>query len=92
MIIAMDYDDTWTVDPSGWYRALKILKDRGHKIYGVTMRYPHEASGMQSLYDEICDELIFTSRKAKRLFLFKKGIDIDVWIDDSPDWISNDAK
>ena len=92
MNIGLDYDDTWTRDPDGWYEFCKMMRARGHRFYGVTMRYPREASGMDSRYDEVVERLIFTGRKAKRPFVHGKcGIIIDVWIDDNPIWVEVDA-
>jgi len=92
MIIAVDYDDTWTRDPDGWYLALHALKQRGHKIVGATMRHPREATGMDSNYDKICEKIYFTGRKAKRSFLAAHGVFVDVWIDDNPIWVETDAR
>ena len=39
MLIALDYDDTFTRDPEGWLNFAKLMKSRGHEIIGVTMRY-----------------------------------------------------
>ena len=91
MIIAFDYDDTFTRDPDAWTAALSAMKQAGHQIIGVTMRYPEEARGMSMRYVALCDKLFFTSRKAKWYFLQERGIKVDVWIDDSPHWIMRDA-
>ena len=66
MIIGLDYDDTWTRDPDGWFTAMMALKMRGHTIYGITMRYPREASGMDSRYDQVCEQILFTGRRQKK--------------------------
>lgn len=91
MILALDYDYTFTEDPNSWYRIAHILRQAGHVVYGVTMRYPHEASGMDHWYDKACNDIFFTGRKAKKLFMLGKGIKVDVWIDDNPTWIIQDA-
>lgn len=92
MIIGLDYDDTWTRDPDGWYAACLLLKARGHRFYGVTMRYEREAGNMDGRYNDICEQVIFTGRKAKRAFTQGQcGIFIDVWIDDNPIWVEVDA-
>lgn len=91
MIIGLDYDDTWTRDPDGWFDAMMALKMRGHTIYGITMRYPREAGGMDSRYDQICTQILFTGRKAKKKFAGDAGIVVDVWIDDNPIWVEVDA-
>jgi len=91
VIIGLDYDDTWTRDPEGWFTALLVLKRRNTLIYGVTMRHPHEAGGMDHRYDTLCEKVFFTGRKAKKKFVNDRGLIVDVWIDDNPIWVEVDA-
>lgn len=91
MIISLDYDHTFTEDPDGWLAFAKIMKSRGHEVLGVTMRHPAEASGMDSRYDEACTSLHFTGRKGKRAWLLEKGVEVDVWVDDTPEYLLADA-
>ena len=91
MIIALDYDDTYTRDPDTWNAIARILHIAGHIVIGVTMRHPAEASGMHSSYDEAVDRIYFTGRKAKQAFMRDLGVLVDVWIDDRPDFILRDA-
>ena len=90
MVIAMDYDGTYTEDPELWLPFLKSAKDRGHTVLCVTMRTEDEASEMPSELLDIV-QLICTSRQAKLPYLAGKNIEIDVWIDDSPHWIFQDS-
>ena len=87
MLIALDYDHTFSRDPLGWQEAIGVLKQHGHTVVGATMRHDHETSDMSEIYGEICDRIIFTGRKAKRAYLAEKGIMPDVWIDDMPEFI-----
>jgi hypothetical protein len=80
MIIALDYDNTYTVDPKLWARFVRDAKVNGHTVKIVTMRYPHEP-----IVGVPC-EVVYTSRQAK-----VKTFRADVWIDDSPHWIYQDA-
>ena len=80
MLIALDYDKTYTVDPRLWDRFIHDAKTNGHIVKIVTMRYPHEM-----ITDAPCD-VIYTSRQAKA-----KVFRADVWIDDSPHWVYQDA-
>lgn len=91
MIIALDYDDTFTKDPEAWVEAMRTMKLRGHTIIGVTMRYPSEASGMDKRYDDICEHIYFTGRVAKQSVMAVQGVHVDVWIDDNPKWILSNA-
>ena len=92
MIIAMDYDDTFSKDPDGWAHVARAMAGRGHKIIGCTMRYPDETDGMSTLYGEVCEQVHFSSRVAKRDYLASKGVVPDVWIDDRPDFIVSSAR
>ena len=91
MIIALDYDDTFTKDPEAWFAAMHYMTLIGHTIIGVTMRYPSEASGMDKRYDAVCDHIYFTCRAAKQFAMAVQGVHVDVWIDDNPKWILNNA-
>lgn len=80
MLIALDYDKTYTADPALWNDFVQLAQDRAHTVKIVTMRTPNE---------EIIDapvEVIYTSRVAKA-----SVIKADVWIDDSPYWIYQDS-
>ena len=80
MRIALDYDKTYTVDPGLWDEFILLAQDRGHDVFIATMRYPHEA------IEGVEIPVIYTCRKAKR-----SVVTADVWIDDSPHWIFQDA-
>ena len=81
MIIALDYDKTYTTDPALWDRFVADAQTSGHSIKIVTMRYPSE-----TIENAPC-EVIYTSRIAKA-----KIVKADIWIDDSPHWIYQDAE
>lgn len=86
MNIALDFDDTYTRDPAMWDRFIADAKDRGHDIRIVTYR-------KRSMSDPALDWLslsipvIYTEHEQKRLFTNKIGWMVDVWIDDSPEFI-----
>lgn len=92
MIVSLDYDETWTKDPVAWSLVAKALREQGHTVYGITMRYPEEGRSMDQKYLDVCDEVFFTSRQAKFFYCWERGIHIDVWIDDSPHWIMRNSK
>lgn len=92
MILALDYDDTFTKDPHLFYHFAELAKSAGWTVYGITMRYPHEASNMDPRYAEVCDKVFFTGRKAKWYFCEQNNIKVDIWIDDAPWWILRDSR
>jgi len=89
MIIALDFDETYTCDPILWNNFIKNAMLRDHHIYCVTFRHVHEGlEVMQSVGQYVgVSNVIFTGRKAKRKFCGDMGVYIDVWIDDSPEYI-----
>ena len=87
MILAIDYDDTYTRDYPFWQAFIKSSQKRGHTVYCVTWRYDREP------VDPELTELVqvfYTNRKAKRPFMEDKGIAINIWIDDNPESILRD--
>ncbi len=90
MKIALDYDDTFTTDPELWRNFAASAIRRGHQVICVTMRFQHESTDMDN-WLRANVPIVFTGRKAKKPFLERTGIRIDVWIDDRPEWILNDA-
>lgn len=80
MLISLDYDKTYTTDPSLWNDFIVTAKKRGHTVKIVTMRRPEETIA------EAPVDVVYTSRKAKA-----SVIKADIWIDDSPSWIYQDS-
>ena len=80
MLIALDYDKTYTADPALWDSFVYLAQSRGHTVKIVTMRRPDEA------IDTNIADVVYTSRKAKAAV-----IRADIWIDDSPHWVYQDA-
>jgi hypothetical protein len=86
MILSLDYDETYTLDPVFWDDFISYAKLRGHKVYCVTWRTPAEGlEVLNSVGKQVGHpNVIFASRNAKRDFCVNLGIFIDVWIDDMP--------
>jgi len=80
MLIALDYDKTYTADPMLWDDFVQLAQTRGHKVKIVTMRRPDEA------VSNVPVDVVYTSRKAKASI-----VKADIWIDDSPNWIYQDS-
>lgn len=86
MIIALDYDQTYTKDPELWNFFIRKAFKRGHQIICVTMRYVYEGEDVINSVGKECN-IIFTGRKAKLSYLHERQIKPDVWIDDNPMWL-----
>lgn len=86
MLIAIDYDGTYSEDEQFWYDFVKKAIMRGHEVVCITMRKPDET------LDDMPCEVIYTSRSAKRNYAESLGYYVDIWIDYSPQWILTDSK
>jgi hypothetical protein len=91
MNISLDYDDTYTRDKYLWRSFIVLAKASGHNVYCVTMRSPAEGNDVRNDLSALVNQIIFTSRKAKKEACYKLGIHIDVWIDDMPLFVIKDA-
>lgn len=80
MLIALDYDGTYTADPDFWDLFIEAARVAKHKVVCVTMRYPTEP------VPELPIDILYTSRKAK-----SSVITPDIWIDDRPGYIYQDS-
>ena len=90
-VIALDYDGTFTTNPSFWLEFIKLASIAGYQVIGVTMRYPSEIDSNFMVYRNAIELVVFTSRQAKKPYVEKCGLDVDIWIDDRPDFILTDA-
>lgn len=88
MLIALDFDGTYTEDPKFWDEVIRAAKIHGHKIIVATMRHEKlEGDELKKIFAGRVDQIIFTSRAAKLPFLHEMDIHPDIWIDDNPVWL-----
>lgn len=87
MLIALDYDGTYTKDKLLWDRFCILAKELGHTVICFTMRHNNNEEKLFSMPIEV----IYTSRKAKKKFAENLGYVVDIWIDDKPAWLFEDA-
>ncbi len=90
MKLALDYDGTFTADPDLWMRFINTAHERGHQVSIVTMRYPEEPI-IDALATLVGQRVHYTERKGKMAYATNRGVVFDVWIDDFPIFIFNDA-
>jgi hypothetical protein len=88
MKIALDFDDTYTRDPELWDQFINLSQSRGHDIRIVTFR---KSSMTDPALDYLATKMpvIFTEYTQKRHFTNEIGWTVDIWIDDSPEFIVN---
>ncbi len=66
--IALDYDNTYTMDPEGWNQFIELFHDRG--VYCVTYRYKYPLDENQDIIQDL---------KGKVFIYFTKGCIIDTY-------------
>lgn len=84
MLIALDYDGTSTKSPAFWDLFCAMAKETGNEVICFTMRYPSEPTKMPC-------QIVYTGRKAKAKFVADNGYKVDIWIDDDPLFLIEDA-
>jgi hypothetical protein len=92
MLICLDYDGTYTADPIFWDQFIDNAKASGHRVICTTMRYEDEGDEVKEYLESRVEAIYFTSRSAKKPWLLQRGIKPDIWIDDMPEWLVQDAK
>lgn len=89
MNIAIDFDGTFSADPEGWAQVIKLMEARGHKFVCVTGRSNEGVFGepvIRTINGLI--PIVFAGDQWKRQAALQQGWKIDVWIDDSPEYIA----
>lgn len=90
MNIALDYDGTYTSDPEFWEWFVRKAQSRGFSVYVVTMRYATEP--VSETLRAMVAGVIYTGRQAKLRYVERvMEIDMDIWIDDHPPYLFEDA-
>jgi hypothetical protein len=87
MIIAIDYDDTYTRDPALWSTFINLAQYQKHTVYSVTCRHDTFENREEVQMPLPRTRHIFTGHSPKRWHMEQLGIRVDVWIDDMPETI-----
>lgn len=91
ILLALDYDQTYTLDPEFWDLVIAAAKFRGHSVICATMRHEHEGDDVKRDLADKVEKIIFTGRKAKYAYVQDLGYYPSVWIDDNPLWLYRDS-
>lgn len=92
MMIALDFDETYTVDPEMWDDVISVLRVAGHTVVIVTYRHPvFDADGRMRPLQERGVPIVFTNGRAKKRYTEDMHLKIDIWIDDNPRAIYEDS-
>jgi predicted phosphoadenosine phosphosulfate sulfurtransferase len=93
MKIALDYDNTYTLDPHFWNAFIMMSQKSGHTVFVVTHREKDrdsntELRGIANIYCPV----YFTGGVAKRWWCEHWGPGkVDIWIDDKPESVSSNS-
>jgi len=92
MIVAIDFDQTFTADPNMWAGFIDLANDYGHRIICVTCRPKWDTGGMEQIEKIIGkDNIFFTDNECKISYMEGK-CHVDIWIDDTPATITGGGK
>lgn len=87
MIFGLDYDGTFTADPTLWRQFISDAELRGHRVVCVTGRkampdYSREPRLPESV------PVVLAGSEWKRHAAAKAGYAVSVWIDDMPEMVA----
>ena len=86
VLVAIDYDATWSADPELWEAFSQYARRRGHSVALITNR-PDTApnrSEVGTAVSEHVDYMILAGPMPKQDAAAELGIRPDIWIDDNP--------
>lgn len=87
MIIAIDYDGTYTAAPELWEQFIQLFKTAGHTLICVTGRTENIGQPVLDSIGKLVP-VVFAGGLPKREACRKRGYDVNVWIDDMPEMIT----
>lgn len=92
MTICFDYDNTFTRNPGMWMRIIKLMRLKDHRVILCTMRHPGESVEEEMFHHGVDPKVVFdaiyyTGRLAKVPYMESTGEPVDIWIEDSPQWL-----
>jgi hypothetical protein len=91
MNIMIDYDRTFTADVAMWREVIdNSFLFYGHKVFLVTSRSMEQPIDLVQDFVDRKIPIIYCAFRAKRDVCTEQGIRIDIWIDDDPQWITDD--
>ena len=88
LVIAIDFDDTFTADCEAWRNVILILQQHMHTVICVSARRD-TPSNRQELTQSLPlgVKVLLSYDTPKRLFAKQHGYNVDIWIDDMPEAI-----
>ena len=91
LLISIDYDATFSAAPGLWRSFIQDATARGNRVVCITRREDSEANREElrlAFADlELADLILAGPERQKRDAAAAAGLDVDIWIDDSPQTI-----
>ena len=89
MTIGIDYDGTFSEDPDLWRTFVGHAVARGHKCVCVTGRGDEEKMSAEVRHAVgSLMPIVFAGTAWKRDAAINSGFDVNVWIDDNPEYVA----
>lgn len=88
MLIALDYDQTYTRDPDYWDEVIAAGIRRGHQFVCVTNRVVAPGSAKIERVPEPAIPVVCAGHEMKDVAARAAGFKVSIWIDDMPASIS----
>ena len=93
LLIAIDFDQTYTADPILFNEFMGYAKFRGHEVVICTVRnYPKDLTHTLTHIRNMGFPVYFTDGLPKRKTMEALGKKVDIWIDDMPEVILEGSK
>lgn len=90
-VVAFDFDETISDNEIAWLGVMQLLERSGYHCIICTWRKSTEWPEDLQMFVDKGFKVYYTSRQAKQVFMAKQKIRVDIWVDDNPFAILNDA-
>lgn len=84
MIIALDYDRTYKLEPELFLNIVRLFVEAGHTVYAITTGSYQESLGIDPRLRKLAKSVLATNHQSKFDFVKRMDIWIDIWINDDP--------
>lgn len=93
LTIAIDYDGTWAADAKLWEMFAEAARARGHQVILITNRTNDFNWGdeVRNAGEKFVDKVLIAGTSSKRIYAKERGWDVDIWIDDNPQWVNEEG-
>jgi hypothetical protein len=86
MILAIDFDNTYTTAPELWDQVIRLFQEAGHTVICITGRTENMSQPVLDTIGKLVP-VIFAGKDWKRTAAKNHGYQVDIWIDDIPEMI-----